>query len=280
MAKRNPSIQPERIDEQKTYMIQQESNNRFLDAYEDSEHDYGVVTRPSQNNNTQRWRLRRVEGEENVFTIQQEVNHQYLDAHEIDKHDFRAVTRTLQLNDTQKWIIAPAQEYPDLLTIQQKSSGWYLDAHQDAPHDFAVVTRERQYNSTQRWAIRYQTNYQVTLYTADIRGAGTDASVFIKFVGDTTSDEFLLVPKRNLIEELKEDKKNYLERDTEEPFFISTLDDYGDLRQIVISLGDGRWNDDWDLDKVTVCNEDTGQEWMFPANVTIEPEKSKTLTCA
>jgi len=38
--------------------IQQRSNSRFLDAHEHEREDYRVVTRPNQNNNTQRWLIR------------------------------------------------------------------------------------------------------------------------------------------------------------------------------------------------------------------------------
>lgn len=367
MAERIRSYRAENIREDIdiTFMIQQEGSNRFLDAYEGSGHAYGVVTRPSQNNNSQRWRIRRAESvaneedregesvvhwgssghdygivshplrispdpqrqiefeyeadEEDVvksggaapvipdwsaaaaataattdatadeedegvdkeifFTIQQEVNHRYLHAHESESSDYTVVTRASPFRDLSQWIITPAEESPDLVTIQQKSSGLYLAASEDPDQDFAVLARQRRYNSSERWTIRYQTNYEVTLKTADILGAGTDAAVYITFIGDTTSDKFELVSQRNLREEWEDDKENYLEKGAEETFDIFTLDDYGDLRKIEIRLGDGRGNDDWDLDEVMVRNAHTGQQWVFPCdeNDPISPCETRTL---
>lgn len=46
------------------YTIQQKSNQKnkqgFVDAYEDAGKDYGLVTRPWQANDTQRWVIRAV----------------------------------------------------------------------------------------------------------------------------------------------------------------------------------------------------------------------------
>ena len=61
------------------YTIQQQSNGRFVDAHEHSGEDFGLVTRPEQNNRTQRWMLIPVGG---VFTIQQQSNGRFVDAHE------------------------------------------------------------------------------------------------------------------------------------------------------------------------------------------------------
>ena len=40
-----------------TYTIRQKSNGRFLDAHEIADKDFRLVTRPAQNNDTQRWEL-------------------------------------------------------------------------------------------------------------------------------------------------------------------------------------------------------------------------------
>ena len=40
--------------------VQQQSNNRFLDAHENKVHDYSVTTRPAQNNKTQRWIIKQI----------------------------------------------------------------------------------------------------------------------------------------------------------------------------------------------------------------------------
>src|SRR6187401_2839348 len=50
------------------YTIQQKSNSRFMDAHEIVAKDFALVTRPAQNNNTQRWVVKPVGA---VCTIQQ-----------------------------------------------------------------------------------------------------------------------------------------------------------------------------------------------------------------
>jgi len=84
------------------YTIQQKINNRYLDAWEDSSHDFGAVTRTAQNNDSQKWLLTKVG---NYYTIQQKVNNRYLDAREDSGHDFGAVTRTEQNDDSQLWLL-------------------------------------------------------------------------------------------------------------------------------------------------------------------------------
>ena len=86
-----------------TYTIQQKVNDRYLDAYETSSSDYRAVTRTIQNNDSQKWIIKRLSGDE--YTIQQKGNNRYLDASKKSKKDYRAVTRTAQNDDSQKWIL-------------------------------------------------------------------------------------------------------------------------------------------------------------------------------
>ena len=79
------------------------SNNRHLDAHENSAKDFDVVTRSTQNNNTQRWVVTYLGRDE--YTIQQLSNGRLLDAHEHSGEDYSVVTRTRQNNDTQRWRI-------------------------------------------------------------------------------------------------------------------------------------------------------------------------------
>lgn len=70
---------------------------RFLDAHETAAEDFNVVTRPAQENNSQRWLLRTAGT--GVVTIQQLSNGRYLDT-----ESFRVVTNKKQPNnDTQRW---------------------------------------------------------------------------------------------------------------------------------------------------------------------------------
>jgi len=134
------------------YTIQQKSTGRYADAHEYDGRDWMLVTRDWQNNDTQRWIVRRVGP--SLYTIQQKSTGRYVDAHEYDGKDWTLVTRDPQNNDTQRWIIRRVAN--GLYTIQQKSTGRYVDAHVTGSHDFAIVTRPPQNNDTQRWIFRRQ----------------------------------------------------------------------------------------------------------------------------
>jgi hypothetical protein len=135
--------------QQTVVTIQQVSNARYMDAWEDAGHDYRAVTRPNQGNDTQKWLMTHIDG--NVYTIQQVSNNRYLDAHENDARDWAVVTRTEQNNSTQQWLVTDLGG--GINTIQQVSSGRYLDAYGDSAHDYGLVTRPFQGNATQQWRI-------------------------------------------------------------------------------------------------------------------------------
>jgi hypothetical protein len=123
---------------------------RFLDAHEIPQRDFNVVTRPFQNNNTQRWKLTRWKG--NMHRIQQVSSGRYLDAHEIPSLDFRVVTRPLQDNFTQVWVLYDWGG--NFFEIQQASSERYLEAYLDQAKDFQAVTRPRRFgDNVQLWRI-------------------------------------------------------------------------------------------------------------------------------
>lgn len=130
------------------YTIVQKSNGRFLDAHEHSGRDFAVVTRPAQNNATQRFIVRPIGG---IYTLQQASNNRFVDAHEHAGEDFRVVSRPAQNNDTQRWLVMflGDGEY----TIQQLSSKRFLDAYASDAKDFSVVTRGATNADAQRWLI-------------------------------------------------------------------------------------------------------------------------------
>ncbi len=92
-----------------TVTIQQVSSARFVDAHQSSSNDFSVVTRPAQNNDTQRWRL---ESAGCIVTIQQASSNRFLDAHENSSNDFSVVTRSAQNNDTQLWVLTSFNPVP------------------------------------------------------------------------------------------------------------------------------------------------------------------------
>jgi Ricin-type beta-trefoil lectin domain len=129
--------------------VVQEASGRFLDAHEIAERDFNVVTRPRQDNDTQRWIMTQEQG--NLRRFQQVSSGRFLDAHEISSLDFRVVTRPRQENNTQLWhlnIISSGQGF----TLRQASSGRFLDAYLSGTKDFQVVTRpEKPGNNAQFW---------------------------------------------------------------------------------------------------------------------------------
>ncbi|MDH5585243.1 MAG: RICIN domain-containing protein [Nitrospirota bacterium] len=134
-----------------TYTIQQKSNGRYMDAHENPANDFRLVTRPAQNDTSQKWMLTPVVGTTNTYTIHQKSNGRYMDAHENAANDFRLVTRPAQGDNTQQWILTPLGN--NTYTIQQKSNGRYMDAHENAANDFRLVTRPAQNDNTQQWIL-------------------------------------------------------------------------------------------------------------------------------
>jgi hypothetical protein len=131
-----------------TYTVRQKASGRFLDAHEIESKDFALVTRPAQNNDTQRWTLAQVG---TVFVIRQKSSGRFLDAHEGSGNDFRLVTRPAESNATQRWVSMP--DATGSVTLRQLSNRRFMDAHEIEPLDFALVTRPAQNNDTQRWTL-------------------------------------------------------------------------------------------------------------------------------
>lgn len=140
------------------YTIQQRSNNRFVEAHEDSEMDFRLVTRLPLTNATQKWVFTPVGG---VYTIQQKSNRRFVDTHKDSRGDFRLVTRLPQADDTQKWILMHLGR--DEYTLQQLSSRWFVGADPlEASRRFALVTRQgRRYS--QKWILKSSGDNTFTL---------------------------------------------------------------------------------------------------------------------
>lgn len=130
--------------------LRQLSNGRYVDAWDQSAHDFRVVTRPRQNNDTQLWIMTHVAA--NIVRFQQRSTLRFLDAYEHSGQDFGLVTRQFQGNDTQKWYLRKIGK--DIYTIQQVSSRRFVDAHEHDLRDFSLVTRGPQNNRTQFWTIK------------------------------------------------------------------------------------------------------------------------------
>lgn len=137
------------------YTIQQRSNGRFLDAWDDGSNDWNVVTRPAQNNASQQWLVTFDDSGAAMATIQQMSTMRYLDAHEIAEKDFHLVTRPLQgFDKTQTWQVASIGG--GFYNVIQQSSLRLMDAHEIADRDFGVVTRPGgQTDHTQDWQLNF-----------------------------------------------------------------------------------------------------------------------------
>jgi hypothetical protein len=167
-----------------TYTIRQKSNGRFLDAHEIADRDFHLVTRPEQNNDTQRWQLVPVGA---VYVIRQKSTGRFLDAHENSANDFGLVTRPAQSNATQRWVVLPSSGGSS--TIRQLSNGRFVDAHEIADKDFRLVTRTAQNNDTQRWLL---TNVSGDTFTVRQKSNGRFVDAHV-----VAAEDFAVVTRTN-----------------------------------------------------------------------------------
>jgi len=102
------------------YTIQQACNGRYVDAYTSTaaSHEYDLVTRPAQNDDTQKWIITPLGN--NVYTIQQKYNNRYVDAYTYEalSHEYNLVTRGAQDDNTQRWIINWVPDDKKFLNIE------------------------------------------------------------------------------------------------------------------------------------------------------------------
>jgi hypothetical protein len=131
------------------HTIRQVHTGRFLDGHLIAAKNFAVVTRPSQDNATQRWYFTHVG--HSVYTIQHQATALFLDAHDTADRDFAVVTRLRQNNTTQRWRLIPTGN--NRFVFRQQSTERRLDAHGTPERDFAAVTRPAQNNTTQQWAV-------------------------------------------------------------------------------------------------------------------------------
>ena len=96
-------------------------------------------------------------------------------------------------------------------------------------------------------------DYTIYVFTGDRRGAGTDANICLKIQGsEGKSGRIFLNP----------DEKNAFRRNIKSVFGIQ-VPDMGILERIAIGHDDSGWGAGWFLDKLTIRNEQTGQEFYF-----------------
>ncbi|KAK3253157.1 hypothetical protein CYMTET_37584 [Cymbomonas tetramitiformis] len=97
--------------------------------------------------------------------------------------------------------------------------------------------------------------YTVTTHTADVRGAGTDADVYITLVGTTSrvGPRFLVPPSGDPFERGQADS------------FTFEAGDVGAVTQIIIGHNNKGWGAAWMLDFVEVVAQSTQQTVFFPS---------------
>ena len=137
------------------YKMQQKSTGRYVDAYLDSDHDYTLVCRGPQEDDTQKWIFKKDKENiyDNVYTIQQKINGRYVDAYESLDLKYKMVTRELQNNDSQKWILTNLND--NVYSIQQKSTGRYADAYEVSSENYKLFTELWQGDYSQQWILTW-----------------------------------------------------------------------------------------------------------------------------
>lgn len=110
-------------------------------------------------------------------------------------------------------------------------------------------------------AERSQRTYYITLKTADVNNAGTNANVHITLFGPRGS-----TGARNLEIPNHDDRE---QGDTDQYSFESA--GVGNLERITISEDNTKGSPDWNLEYVSVKDDRTQQSWNFPCNCWLSP---------
>nr|XP_020662186.1 lipoxygenase homology domain-containing protein 1 [Pogona vitticeps] len=97
--------------------------------------------------------------------------------------------------------------------------------------------------------------YNITVYTGDVYGAGTDANVFLTVYGDLGDTGERKLGK-------SETNTNKFERGQEDIFTIQAVD-LGTLYKIKIRHDNSLPRPDWYLEKVEILNNNTEEEYLF-----------------
>ena len=99
--------------------------------------------------------------------------------------------------------------------------------------------------------------YEITVRTSQMKGAGTDAGVFMTLFGEKATVGRLRLDTFG---------KNF-ERGQEDIFTVELDRDIGHISKIRVEHDNSGPNPGWFLDEVRVTNRATGDEWRFVANV-------------
>ncbi|MEW5309958.1 MAG: hypothetical protein WDW38_001797 [Sanguina aurantia] len=111
------------------------------------------------------------------------------------------------------------------------------------------------------------TNYTVTTYTSDIKGAGTDAAVFVQFSGE--KDGKAVTGPR---ETLAAHRENF-EKAKVDTFVLMKHRNMGALSSIKIGHDNSGLGSGWHLDHVEVVDEATGVDYFFPCGMWLDKKE-------
>ncbi|MBN2739222.1 MAG: hypothetical protein JXR70_19745 [Spirochaetales bacterium] len=100
-------------------------------------------------------------------------------------------------------------------------------------------------------------DYEVTIHTADVFGAGTNADVFVTLYGECGNSS-----------ETELDKPGYndFERNDTDSYNVVASMDLGTIRSVKIRHDNSGSGSGWKLDYLRVRNTRTGQSWNFSCN--------------
>lgn len=94
--------------------------------------------------------------------------------------------------------------------------------------------------------------YKIAVKTGDVRGAGTDANVYVQLTGESGASE----------EKQLESSGNNFERGKTDQFTIEVLE-LGELNKLKVRHDGSGFGSGWFLDNIVVTNLKSGKEWVF-----------------
>lgn len=146
-----------------------------------------------------------------------------------------------------------------------KKAGWFLD--------YVIIQNTKNNKSWKFYANRWlatdeedhrtyvklypERDYDISIYTADVDGAGTDADIFITLQGSMKKSEEELLDNTS---------KNDFERGQTDVFSIHTTD-VGDIKSITLRMSEDNDSDSpWYVDGAKVVCRNTNKVTYFPAS--------------
>ncbi|MER5890656.1 PLAT/LH2 domain-containing protein [Streptomyces sp. NPDC001941] len=100
------------------------------------------------------------------------------------------------------------------------------------------------------------TDYQISVFTGNVNGAGTDANVFLTLYGSRGSSDEL---------QLDSEGDDFERASTS--VFTYTLEDLGDLRKVRVRHDNSGARPGWFLSRILVRDMDGDREWTFPCSL-------------